>query len=87
MLYAIENNDNLKKLNELVTLQNQVKAVRLQDELGNENFHDDMKEVFEPVTKSLENFSQDITKAITGTSIENNQATENLNNKTFRNYE
>ena len=40
-----------------------------------------MKKVFEPVTKSLENTSQDITKTITETSIKNNQAIEKLNNK------
>ena len=40
-----------------------------------------MKKVFEPFTKSLENTSQDITKAIAETSLENNQAIENSNNK------
>ena len=40
-----------------------------------------MKKVFEPVTKSLENTSQDITNAITDTSIKNNQTIDNLNNK------
>ena len=40
-----------------------------------------MKKVFEPVTKSLENTSQDITKTITESSIKNNQAIENLKNK------
>ena len=40
-----------------------------------------MNKVFEPVTKSLENASQNITKTITETSIKNNQATENLNKK------
>ena len=40
-----------------------------------------MKKVFEPVTKSLENTSQDITKTITETSIKNNQAKETLDNK------
>ena len=40
-----------------------------------------MKKGFEPVTKSLESTSQDITKTITETSIKNNQAKENLNNK------
>ena len=81
MLYAIKNNDNLENLNELVSLENHVNIVRLQDKLGKQNFHEDMKKVFEPVTKSLENTSQDITKTITETSIENNQAIENLNNK------
>ena len=40
-----------------------------------------MKKVFEPVTKSLENTSENLTKAITKSSIKNNQAIENLNNK------
>ena len=40
-----------------------------------------MKKVFEPVTKSLENTSQDITKTITETSVKDNQAIENLDNK------
>ena len=37
--------------------------------------------MFEPVTKSLEKKSQDITKTITESSITNNRAIENLNNK------
>ena len=40
-----------------------------------------MKKVFEPVTKSLENTSGNITKTNTETSIKNNQTLENLNNK------
>ena len=64
----------------MVSLQNQVKVVKLQDKLGEQNFHEDMKKVFEPVTKSLENTSENLTKAITETSIKNNQAIENINN-------
>ena len=40
-----------------------------------------MEKVFEPVTKSLANTSHDITKTITETSIKDNQAIEDLNNK------
>ena len=40
-----------------------------------------MKKEFEPVNKSLENTSQDITKTKTETSTKNNQAIENLKNK------
>ena len=40
-----------------------------------------MKKLFEPVTKSLESTSQDITKTITENSIKNNHAIEKLNNK------
>ena len=81
MLYSIKNKEDLEKLNELASLQDQVKTVRLQDKLGKQNFHEDMKKVFEPVTKSLKKTSQDITKTISETSIENNKAIENLNNK------
>ena len=81
MLYSIKDREDLENLEELVSLENQVKAVRLQDKLVKQNFHEDMKKVFEPITKSLENTSQDITKTITETSIKNNQSIENLNNK------
>ena len=57
MLYSIENTEDLKNLNKLVSLENQVKAVRLQDKLGKQNIHEDKKKVFEPVTKSIENTS------------------------------
>ena len=80
-MYAIKNKDDLENLNELVSLENQVKVVRFQDKSGKQNFHEDMKKVFEPVTKSLENTSQDITKTIKETSMKNNQAIEYLNNK------
>ena len=81
MLYSIKDREDLENLEELVSLQNQVKVVKLQEKLGKQNFHEDMKKVFEPVTKSIENTSQDITKTITETSIKNNQAIEKLNNK------
>ena len=81
MLHSIKDREDLQNLNELVSLRNQVIVVRLQDKLGKQNFHEDMKKVFEPVTKSLENTSEDITKTITETSIKNNQAIEILNNK------
>ena len=34
MLYVIKNLEELKKLNELVSLENQIKVVRLHDKLG-----------------------------------------------------
>ena len=81
MFYSIKDREDLANLEELVSLQNQIKVIRLQDKLGKQNFREDMKKVFEPVIKSLENTSQDIAKAITETSIKNNQAIENLTNK------
>ena len=81
MMFPIKNKEDLEKLNEAVSLQHQVKVVRLQDKLGKQNFHENLKEAFEPVTKSLEKTSENITKIFTENSIKNNQALENLNNK------
>ena len=81
MLYSIKDREDLERLEDLVSLQNQVKVAKLQDKLGEQNFHEDMKKVFEPVTKSLENTSQNITKTIAETSLKNNQSIENINNK------
>ena len=80
MLYSIKDREDLENLEELVSLENQVKVVKLQDKLGKQNFHEDMKKVFEPVTKSLENTSENLTKAITESSITNNKAIENIKN-------
>ena len=81
MMIPIRNVEDLQNLNEAVSLQNQVKVVSLQDKLGKQNFHEDLKEVFEPITRSLENTSENITKTITENSINNNKAIENLNEK------
>ena len=51
MLYSIKDREDLENLKELVSLESQVKTVRLQDKLGKQNFHEAMKKVFEPVTK------------------------------------
>ena len=80
-MFPIKDREDLEILNELALLQNQVKAVRLQDKLGKHIFHEDTKKVFEPVTKSLQNTSENITKTITETSLKNNQAIENFYNK------
>ena len=81
MLYPIKNIEDLENLNELVSLQNQVKAVRLQDKLGKQIFHEDMKKLYEPLTDTIKNASENMTKILTETSKENNLALENLNNK------
>ena len=43
MLYSIKDREDLENLNELVSLQDQVKTVKLQDKIGKQNFHEDMK--------------------------------------------
>ena len=46
MLFPIKDREDLEKLNELVLLQDQVKVVRLQDKLGKQTFHEDMKKKY-----------------------------------------
>ena len=43
MLFPINNREDLQNLIELVSLQNQVIEVRLQDKLGEQNYHEDSK--------------------------------------------
>ena len=81
MLFSIKNRENLENLNELVSLQDQIKEVRLKDKLGKQKFHENRKKVFEPVTDTIKNTSENVTKTITETSNKNNQAIENLNIK------
>ena len=81
MLFPIKNREDLEKLNKLVSLQDQVKVVRLQDKLVKQNFHEDMKKLYEPLTDTIKNTSENITKTITESSKENNLALEILNKK------
>ena len=43
MMFPIRNVKDLQKLNEAVSLQNQVHEVRLQDKLGEQNYLEDAK--------------------------------------------
>ena len=81
MLYPIKNREDLQKLDEAVSLQNQVRAVRLQDKLGDQNYHEDLIKKFKPMTDATKNTSENITKTLTENSINNNKAIENLNEK------
>ena len=80
-MFPIRNIEDLQNLNEAVSLQNQVKVVRIQYKLGGQNVHQNIEEVFEPLTDTLKKNSENITKCITENSINNNKAIENLNEK------
>ena len=43
MLFSNKNRDDLENLNELISLQNQVKELLLEDKLGEQNFHENFK--------------------------------------------
>ena len=81
MLYPINNREDLQKLNDAVLLQNQVQEVRLQNNLGEQNYHEDMNKFFKPMTDELKNTSEKMTKTLAENSINNNKAIENLNEK------
>ena len=81
MLYSIKNVEDLQKLDEAVSLQNQVIEVRLQDRLGAQNYLEDSKKIFKPMTDAKKTTSENITKTLTENSNNNNKAIENLNEK------
>ena len=58
-MYSIHNRDDLEKLKKLQQTRSLIKAERLKQLLGKQDFHYDMEEVFEPVT---ENQKQNQTK-------------------------
>ena len=43
MLYPTKNKEELEKLEELASLQSQLKAVKVQGKLGKQNFPEDVK--------------------------------------------
>ena len=67
--------------------QNHVKAVRLQEKLGKQNFHEDMKKVVQPVTVTIKKAPEDLTKTMMLTFKEKNKTVENINDSFFRNNE
>ena len=80
-MYSIKNEEELENSNELISLQNQVKAARLQDKLGKQKFHENLKKLYEPLTDTIKDVSEDTTTAISETSITSNKALQNLNTK------
>ena len=81
MLFPIKNVEYLQKIDEAVSLKNQVQEVRLQDKLGDQNCLENAKNVFKLMTDATKNTSEIITKTLTKKSINNNKAIEILNEK------
>ena len=78
MMFLIRNVEDLQTLNEAVSLQNQVKTMRLRDKLGEQNYQEDAKKQFKPMTDAIKDTSNNLTKTITETSIKNNKANSDL---------
>ena len=68
-MFAIKNVGFLQKLNKSASIESQVKAVRLQDKLCEQNFYEGMKKKFEPVTRPIKDISEEVTWTMTENSI------------------
>ena len=66
------------------SLESQVKASGLQDKLSKQNFQEDMKKLYEPITDTNINTFESLTKTTTDSSRMNNKANSYLNEK-FKN--
>ena len=53
MLYPIRNIEELEKLNKLISLQKQVDEVRLQDKLGEQNYHQNTKKLIDSMSDAI----------------------------------
>ena len=81
MMFPNKKIEDLQNLNKAVSLQFQVKAVKLQDKLGEQNYHQNAENSYKPVTDTIKKTSENLTKAFTEISINNNKAIENLNER------
>ena len=79
MLFPIKNIEELEQLNDLVSLQNQVSKVRLQDKPGKQKYQYNAENLQEPLIDTIKDTSENLTKAITEKSVNNNKAIGNLN--------
>ena len=55
--------------------------MRLQDKLVEQNYHQNADKFYKPLTDTIKDVSEEVTKTIVENSNKNNQALENLNNK------
>ena len=63
-MYSIHNRDDSEKLKKLQETKSSLKAERLKEKLGKQDFHYDREEVFEPVTKNQTKQQQQSEKQI-----------------------
>ena len=83
-MYSIKNRNDLEKLHESASIQYQEEELRLQDKLVKQNFHENVKKIYEPPTDTIKYTSEFISKTTTQTSIKNEKALEKLKNKLLK---
>ena len=49
--------------------------------LGEQNYHEDTKNLFKPMTDTIRNTSENVIKTLAENSVNNNKTIENLNEK------
>ena len=81
MLFPIKNREDFRKTEEVALIQTQIKELRLQDKLGEQNYHRNVEKLYERLTDTIKNTFEILTNTFTETSIKNNKAIENLNEK------
>ena len=59
-MYSIHNRDDLQKLKKLNDINNKLKEQRLKKKLGRQDFHHNVNELFEPVTKKQTHIQESI---------------------------
>ena len=80
-MYSFKNGEGFENLEELASLKKQIEEFRLQDKLGKHNFHQNLEKRLEPITDTIKDTSDFLTKTFTETSIKNSKALEKLNEK------
>ena len=61
MFFSIKNGECFGNLEEVASLQSQVKGLRLQDKLGEQSYQDDMKKLQEPLFVTYKKTSESLT--------------------------
>ena len=77
MLFPNINRDDIENLDKLVSLQNKVHGIRLQDKRGKQIFQYIRKKAFEPVSDIVKDVSKYVAKIVKEISKENNKALSN----------
>ena len=83
-IYAIKNKEDIKDLEVLDNLQSKVEQVRLVEKLGKQGYHYDIKELFEPITNTIIDVSEDLTRTMIERSKENYKLLKIMNDRCIR---
>ena len=65
MMFLLKNRQELEYLEELASLKNKVREVRLQDNLHKQNYHQNTTKLFNPLTDAIKNTCENLTNTIT----------------------